>query len=125
MDPNQSVYDSDTDDEMMMVKKKECTFFGYFCPKIGDGLKYTQSEKMAPWIELDVYNKIHVEINIDRYKCQIRNLTLGMVEGKSRSLYFEDKLFSNPIITFMERKNHDVLLYIFTPKKNYVLLHPG
>ena len=54
MDPNQSVYDSDTDDEMMMVKKKECTFFGYFCPKIGDELKYTQSEQMAPWIQLQI-----------------------------------------------------------------------
>ena len=95
-------------------KKKEFgnqTFFGYFCPKSGDGLiKYTQSVNTAPWIQADVYNNIHLEMNIERFKCQLRTLPIAMGEGRSRSLHFQDKLFSSPIITFVEKTNQDVVM---------------
>ena len=94
------------------------TFFGYFCPKSGDGLiKYTQSVNTAPWIQADVYNNIHLEMNIERFKCQIRTLPIAMAEGRSRSLHFQDKLFSNPIVTFVEKNNKDVIL-VFQVKRN-------
>ena len=107
-------------------KKKEFgnqTFFGYFCPKSGDGLiKYTQSVNTAPWIQADVYNNIHLEMNIERFKCQLRTLPIAMGEGRSRSLHFQDKLFSSPIITFVEKTNQDVILICHVKHNKYFCL---
>ena len=114
--------ESDTDDDMIMVKKKECT---YFCPRNDEGrIQFEQAQtvaipsvNMATFTQVDVFDKIHTEVNTDRFLCQIRHLTLAMVEGKPRTLYFVDRLFSNPIVTFVESKNQDVIL-IFHVKCN-------
>ena len=90
--------------------------FTYFLPINDIGLvqfKQAQSECMSTWIHVDVFKRIHTEVNTDRFKCQIRHLTLAMVEGNKWNLRFEEKLFSNPIVTWvpsaMKTSNNQII----------------
>ena len=99
-----------SESEPDFTKRKPYT---YFLPINDDGLvqyKQAQSENMSSWTHVDVFNTIHAEINMDRFKWQMRHLILGMGEGNSRSLRFEDNILSNPIVTFKPSKKEEIVL---------------
>ena len=116
---SRSISENNFSDSDESKSESERQPFTYFLSNSDEGLvhyKQAQSEGLSSWIHVDVFKTIHTEVNTDRFKCQIRHLTLAMVEGNKWNLRFEEKLFSNPIVTWVPNtmntsKNQVILIY--------------
>ena len=110
---SRSISENNFSDSDESKSESERQPFTYFLSNSDEGLvhyKQAQSEDMSSWTHVDVFNTIHAEINMDRFKWQMRHLILGMGEGNSRSLRFEDNILSNPIVTFKPSKKEEIVL---------------
>ena len=115
LDLDKSMSESETDDDF--TKRKP---FTYFIPQGPDFVTYKQAQPTyrSNWIHVDIFNTVYAEVNTDGFN----HLILAMVEDNPRSYRFEERLFSNPIVTFVEMKSKDLILILHVKRNKYMCL---
>ena len=110
----------DSDNNNNFDPQKSMKPFTYFIPQGPDFVTYKQAQPTyrSNWIHVDIFNTVYAEVNTDGFN----HLILAMVEDNPRSYRFEERLFSNPIVTFVEMKSKDLILILHVKRNKYMCL---